>query len=92
MCCVEGKRIFCGEPHNVLMTYKGRYNDENSQTISFNEVYTSNLVDISKFGTKINFKSEKEFIFSYSFVDVTDDNVLYGNPAVIKPQLNHIIR
>ena len=24
--------------------------------------------------------------------DVTDDNVLYGNPAVIKPQLNHIIR
>ena len=24
--------------------------------------------------------------------DVTDDNVLYGNPAVIKPKLNHIIR
>lgn len=24
--------------------------------------------------------------------DVSDDNVLYGNPAVIKPQLNHIIR
>ena len=24
--------------------------------------------------------------------DVTDNNVLYGNPAVIKPQLNHIIR
>lgn len=23
---------------------------------------------------------------------VTDDNVLYGNPAVIKPKLNHIIR
>lgn len=24
--------------------------------------------------------------------DVSDDNVLYGNPAVIKPKLNHIIR
>lgn len=24
--------------------------------------------------------------------DVTDHNVLYGNPAVVKPQLNHIIR
>ncbi len=24
--------------------------------------------------------------------EVTDHNVLYGNPAVIKPQLNHIIR
>lgn len=24
--------------------------------------------------------------------DVTDNNVLYGNPAVFKPQLNHIIR
>ena len=24
--------------------------------------------------------------------DVLDDNVLYGNPAIIKPQLNHIIR
>lgn len=24
--------------------------------------------------------------------DVSDDNVLYGNPAIIKPQLNHIIR
>ena len=24
--------------------------------------------------------------------DVSDNNVLYGNPAVIKPQLNHIIR
>lgn len=24
--------------------------------------------------------------------DVTDLNVLYGNPAIIKPQLNHIIR
>ena len=23
---------------------------------------------------------------------VGDDNVLYGNPAIIKPQLNHIIR
>ena len=24
--------------------------------------------------------------------DVSDNNILYGNPAVIKPQLNHIIR
>ena len=24
--------------------------------------------------------------------DVSDNNVLYGNPAIIKPQLNHIIR
>ena len=24
--------------------------------------------------------------------DVSNDNVLYGNPAIIKPQLNHIIR
>jgi acetyltransferase-like isoleucine patch superfamily enzyme len=24
--------------------------------------------------------------------DVTDNNVLYGNPAIIKPKLNHIIR
>lgn len=24
--------------------------------------------------------------------DVSSDNVLYGNPAIIKPQLNHIIR
>lgn len=24
--------------------------------------------------------------------NVTDDNILYGNPAVIKPKLNHIIR
>lgn len=24
--------------------------------------------------------------------DVTDDNVLYGNPAMIKPKLNHVIR
>lgn len=24
--------------------------------------------------------------------DVTDDNILYGNPAVIKPKLNHVIR
>ena len=24
--------------------------------------------------------------------NVTDNNVLYGNPAVIKPMLNHIIR
>ena len=24
--------------------------------------------------------------------DVSDDNVLYGNPAVIKPKLNHVIR
>ena len=67
---------FCGAPHNVSMTYKGKYNDEYSQTISFNEKGTSALIDIYKFGTKINFKSEKEFIFSYSFVDVTDDNVI----------------
>ena len=24
--------------------------------------------------------------------DVSDDNVLYGNPAIIKPKLNHVIR
>ena len=24
--------------------------------------------------------------------DVTDENILYGNPAIIKPKLNHIIR
>lgn len=24
--------------------------------------------------------------------DVTDDNILYGNPAIIKPHLNHVIR
>ena len=63
---------YCGEPHDITMYYKGSDKYESMKQFTFNENATVNFDEISEYGTKINFKSDKEFIFSYSFYDKTD--------------------
>ena len=73
---------FCGDPHNIVMYYKGRYkeHDSYSKELTFSEEYTYYLEEIDRLGGKINFTSDKEFIFSYSFYDETDYNIINDTP------------
>ena len=73
---------FCGDPHNIVMSYKGRYqkDDYYSKELTFSEEYTYYLEEIEILGTKINFKSDKEFIFSYSFYDEADETIIDNTP------------
>ena len=63
---------FCGEPHNVKMLYKSKSDEEYNELI-FTAEKTAYYEDIEESGTKINFKSDKEFIFSYSFDDKAEE-------------------
>ena len=65
---------FCGEPHEVNMTVKSIYDGE--YIINFKKEEPLTVVNIDEYQTKLNFQSDKEFIFSYSFLDMADNNFI----------------
>ena len=66
---------FCKAPHKVKMYYEGQASSE--KELEFNETNRTFVKFLDKYGTKIKFNSNQDFIFSYSFKDYTDQ--LYDN-------------
>ena len=61
--------------HYVKMYYQGVYDLEENILVFNNEnrIYNKQL---DKIGTKIRFESKEDFIFSYSYIDSTDEQLL----------------
>ena len=62
---------FCKSPHNLKMFYQlGDLSSEKS--FEFNSEITTKEQNINKKPFKLRFKSNEDFVFSYSFIDNTD--------------------
>ena len=62
---------YCNSPHKVeLLLQDG--NSKKDHLIIFNNEYTARIQKIEKNSFKLKFKSEKDFVFSYSFIDQSD--------------------
>ena len=72
--------IFCSAPHEVIMKLENSYGDTIEKT--FNETNIIMDLELAEYGTKINFKSKEEFLFSYSFHDYVDDQFLSNTDFV----------
>ena len=62
------------------MNLRGKDNYNSEKEIKFDRGHSFYLEVIEEYGTKINFNSNKEFIFSYSFVDYADYNFIEYKP------------
>ena len=65
---------FCGAPHKIQMYYQDAesYDEE---LLEFNDSQTVIDYKIIQYAHKLRFDSEKDFVFSYSFIDIADSQI-----------------
>ena len=69
---IQYQVYFCSSPHSIEMLYQ---NLSYNTTLEFNEQKTIVKHDIGKSPIKLQFNSEEDFIFSYSFIDEADISI-----------------
>ena len=62
---------FCGSPHTIKIYFKGAKSTE-EELLEFNNSKKVIDYNINKYPHRLRFDSEKDFVFSYSFIDSAD--------------------
>ena len=62
---------FCGDPHKIKMYFQDA-ESSGEELLEFNDLKTVINYNITKLAHKLRFNSEKDFVFSYSFIDSAD--------------------
>ena len=81
---------YCNEANDITLYYQDK-SDPNEYSLSFNENDKIIDADITRGANKLRFKSNEDFIFSYSFIDEADERIInYNKWNMERKELNDL--